>query len=383
MSSSSTVGTFLDFFSGSGLVTEGLKSILQPMWANDISDKKCTVYRANHGNKYLVEGSIELIHGKEIPTADLAWASFPCQDLSLAGNQSGIDGSRSGLVWEWLKRLNEMEIRPKVLAIENVPGLVSISDGQHYLRLHQSLNDMGFRCGAVLLDAVDWVPQSRSRVFVIAVEKTLNTNALEIDGPTWCHGPAIEKIARKCDGWIWWNLPKPPPRKTTLSHLIEDNAPFDKPATISKNISIISQNHKDKIRDFQNDFVFPGYKRTRNGTQVLELRFDGIAGCLRTPKGGSSRQTLLLKRNGKLLTRLITIRECARLMGAPDSYIIPGSYNDGYYAMGDAVVVPVISHLGKHLLRELVLISQKQDSDSQKNHSQTTFNFPPEHLFAT
>lgn len=86
---------------------------------------------------------------------------------------------------------------------------------------------------------------------------------------------------------------------------------------------------------------------------MLEVRFDGLAGCLRTPEGGSSRQLLILKRNGEIRTRLITVREAARLMGAPETFSIPGGYNEGYKAMGDAVAAPVAAYLGRHLLRPL------------------------------
>ena len=99
--------------------------------------------------------------------------------------------------------------------------------------------------------------------------------------------------------------------------------------------------------------AFPAYKRTRNHKQVLEVRFDGIAGCLRTPNGGSSRQNIVIADDGILRTRLLTVREAARLMGAPDSYELPGNYNDGYRAMGDAVAVPVASFLAKELLAPL------------------------------
>jgi DNA (cytosine-5)-methyltransferase 1 len=112
----------------------------------------------------------------------------------------------------------------------------------------------------------------------------------------------------------------------------------------------------------------PGYRRTRKGQVVLELRFDGRAGCLRTPRGGSSRQLLVIKErlapsdsagspqpasgapSVKLHTRLLTVKEAAALMGAPPDYQVPGSYNDGYKAMGDAVAVPVARFLGERLL---------------------------------
>ena len=93
-----------------------------------------------------------------------------------------------------------------------------------------------------------------------------------------------------------------------------------------------------------------GYRRTRYGEQRLELRFDGVAGCLRTPEGGSSKQYLVVKENGQTHARLLTVREAARLMGAPDSFILPGSYNDGYKAMGDAVAMPVAQFIGERFL---------------------------------
>lgn len=86
------------------------------------------------------------------------------------------------------------------------------------------------------------------------------------------------------------------------------------------------------------------------GKQCLELRFDGIAGCLRTPEGSSSKQFLIVKKDGELHARLLSPREAARLMVAPDSYILPGTNNDGYKAMGDAVALPVASFIGKSFL---------------------------------
>jgi DNA (cytosine-5)-methyltransferase 1 len=95
------------------------------------------------------------------------------------------------------------------------------------------------------------------------------------------------------------------------------------------------------------------YRRTRGGVQRAEVRFDGISGCLRTPTGGSSRQTIIVVEGAHLRTRLLSSREAARLMGLPDSYKLPKRYNDAYHLAGDGVVVPVVSHLAKHLLTPL------------------------------
>ncbi len=113
-----------EFFAGSGLVAYGLRGLFSPVWANDISEQKAAVYRANFSKKHFVLDDIKNISGAKLPPADLSWASFPCQDLSLAGNMGGINAERSGLVWEWLRVLDEMPAAPRVLALENVTGLL-------------------------------------------------------------------------------------------------------------------------------------------------------------------------------------------------------------------------------------------------------------------
>ena len=130
--------------------------------------------------------------------------------------------------------------------------------------------------------------------------------------------------------------------------IVEDDATFDKDDVLR----LVPERHWAKLR--AHDTVYAtGYRRTRNGKQQLELRFDGIAGCLRTPEGGSSKQYLVVKKNGQVHARLLTVREAARLMGAPDSFERPGSYNDGYKAMGDAVAAPVAQFIGERFLTKI------------------------------
>ena len=349
--------TFLEFFAGSGLVAHGLKSHFSAVWANDIDQKKAAVYTANHGAKHFECKSIADVHGADLPQAPLAWASFPCQDLSLAGLAGGIHASRSGLVWEWLRIIDEMPVRPVVLVAENVVGLVSTANGSHYRALHKALTSRGFRVGAMLIDAIRWTPQSRPRIFVVAVDANADVPPNLIgDQPSWLHSAAIQKTANGLDSWIWWQAPAPPPRTQTLSDIVDWDAPFDNPEAQERNIKLISPRHRAILDAVPKStpFVAPGYKRTRNGSQVLELRFDDIAGCLRTPEGGSSRQVVIISKRGKLHSRLLTVRETARLMGAPESFRIPGTYNEGYKAMGDAVAAPVAQWLGKTFLAPIV-----------------------------
>ena len=341
--------TFHEFFAGSGLVSYGLSSDFRASWANDISERKQNVYVANLGNTVFHLGDVSQVDGSSLPDAQLSWASFPCQDLSLAGKTGGIHSKRSGLVWEWLRVLDEIgERAPRVVCLENVGGLVSSRGGEGYRKVHAALVSRGYKVGAVLVNASLFVPQSRPRVFVMATKGAIPKN-LVADAPNWLHNAAICSLGKDLPGFVWWAAKKPTSYGVSLADVVEPDIPFDK----NELVRLIPESHIRKFYDSGLTYA-TAYRRTRAGKQVLEVRCDGIAGCLRTPAGGSSRQYLLHRGVSGIDIRLLTIREVARLMGAPDSWKLPGSYNDGYYAMGDAVAVPVVSWLGDTFLRMLV-----------------------------
>lgn len=338
-----------EFFAGSGLVSYGLQGMFDSVWANDISEQKAAVYEANFGLDHFVLGDIKDIQGSDLPSAHMSWASFPCQDLSLAGSLGGIHASRSGLVWEWLRVLDELKTKPKILLLENVTGLLSTNHGDNYRALHNAIVQRGYDCGAIVLNASLFVPQSRPRVFIIAVKQGYEIPSdLVGDGPCWLHNQSAIELGKTLSHWIWWQTDKPPKRKESLKDIIDLSAPFDKDDVLK----LIPDNHKAKLDG--HDIVYAtGYRRTRNGKQQLEIRCDGTAGCLRTPEGGSSKQYLVVKDGNTIHARLLTVREAARLMGAPDTFILPGSYNDGYKAMGDAVAMPVAKFIGERFLTKL------------------------------
>lgn len=344
---------FLEFFAGSGLVGHALKPYFSVAWANDICPKKAAVFVANHIHTPFELCSVTDVSGVHLPASVLSWASFPCQDLSLAGNGKGIRAKRSGLVWEWLRVMDEMPQSPPILAAENVVGLVSADEGAHYRELHMALVERGYQVGAMLLDAVHWLPQSRPRVFIVAVDAQRAISPMLItEKPNWTHSPAIQKAAAGLPRWVWWHLPKPAQRSSTLSKIVDFSLPCHDEATSKKNLAMIPPVHMRRLEE-SGLTVVPGYKRIRNRQQVLELRFDDVAGCLRTPVGGSSRQYLVIKQGPEWRTRILSPREAARLMGAPENFKLPGSFNDGYKAMGDAVAAPVAAYLAKHLLSPL------------------------------
>ncbi|MDR0402396.1 MAG: DNA (cytosine-5-)-methyltransferase [Treponema sp.] len=341
--------TMHEFFAGSGLVAYGLKGMFRPLWSNDICPQKAAVYKANFESNHFVSDDIKNISGGMLPEAHLSWASFPCQDLSLAGSIGGINARRSGLVWEWLRILREMPRRPALLLIENVIGLLSTNNGDNYTKLHKALLELGYKSGAVVLDAALFVPQSRPRVFIIAVRKDFAIpGELQDDGKNWLHNKAAVKLGCLLPNWIWWKAKQPPNRKTTINDVLDFNLPYNKDNVLS----LIPPRHQEELASYTN-FVAAGYRRVRCGKQCLELRFDGLAGCLRTPEGGSSKQFIIVKRGGELHARTLSPREAARLMGAPDTFNFPGTDNSAYKAMGDAVALPVVSFVGKSFLLPL------------------------------
>ena len=191
--------TFIDFFAGSGLVTQGVRHACTPVWANDICAKKAAIYTANHGASHFQLGSIEQVDGGALPEGDIVWASFPCQDISLAGKMGGLSASRSGLFWEWLRVLDGMHCKPKVLALENVLGLLSAKGGEDFRLVYHALRERGYRVGPMVLDARLWVPQSRPRVFVVAVQEDVDTSSLEDNGPNWLHPESVLKAIAPLD----------------------------------------------------------------------------------------------------------------------------------------------------------------------------------------
>lgn len=371
--------TSLDFFAGSGLVRLGLEPEFDTVWANDVCAKKAAVYDANKPPRPLHLSAIEDVRGADLPQADLAWASFPCQDLSLAGDLGGIQkGTRSGLFWEWLNRLDELESvgrRVPILLAENVVGFLVAHNCRDFRQAYEALRARRYRVGAIVIDARMFVPQSRPRAFVVAASEEISLEGLTAAGAVRpFHPESLVRAAKAVNDpdWVWWSLPVPeePPKK--FAQLWDKDAPFDSEQKTLELLAMLSPLNKrklDKAIRSGSFFAGTGYRRSRQNedgkvVQRLEIRFDGVAGCLRTPRGGSSRQLVVIVERGKVRTRLMTVRECARLMGAPDTYEIPGTYNDGYRAMGDAVAVPVTRWVTGKLLAPLA--GRHRSSSGQK-----------------
>jgi DNA (cytosine-5)-methyltransferase 1 len=303
------------------------------------------------------------LHPHDLPgRADLAWASSPCQDLSLAGARAGLSGGRSSAFfgfWWLMEALALQDRAPRAIVIENVSGLFSSHGGRDFEAVCAALADAGYRFGALEIDAADFVPQSRVRCVILA---TLEDPAglAGRSGPSRAVAEAKGRLPAPLRArWIDWRLGPPARRNVDLAALLEpdDAVAWRSEAETRGLVELMDDLHRrrlDVALAAGERRVGTAFRRMRGGLQRAEVRFDGIAGCLRTPGGGSSRQFVLVTEGGALRSRLLTPREAARLMGLPEGYRLPGGATSALHLAGDGVVVPMVRHLAESILEPLL-----------------------------
>ena len=359
-----------EFFAGGGLARLGLAPDFACVFANDIEPTKAAAYRAAFPDDDMRQGDIWKLNAADLPgQAALAWASFPCQDLSLAGARRGLAAPRSGAFWGFhrlIEKLTHEGRAPDVLALENVTGLLSSHGGADFTALIHALDDLGYRAGALEIDAALFTPQSRQRLFIVASRQA--PPQFTASGPVEpFHSPALRAVvARLPDAlrkhFVWWRLPMPPKRNTSLADLLDDDANVawqseEQTARLLAQMSPLQSARVESLRESGARAVGAVFRRIRieHGARVqrAEARFDGIAGCLRTPTGGSSRQFLLFVEGQNTRSRLLSPREAARLVGVPEHYPLPAHQTQALHLVGDAVCVPVVRWLSHHLLAPL------------------------------
>lgn len=371
--------TAIEFFAGMGLVrralettsamTDGPGVVWRTLLANDFDPLKERLYRASFPEDHdvLVAGDVAALHADDLPRADLWTASFPCTDLSLAGRGAGIHAGQSGAVWSMLhllERLPESE-RPAHIFFENVLGLLTSHGGDDFKSLVNAVSNLGYGLDAICVDAIHFVPQSRPRLFILA--ERLDRSSRQAVDPE--HATvSIARPRKLIDAmrrnenidWLLRGIPAFPERALALEGVIDD--PPDDSArwwseerceyfrnqahpghagSLERMINGASTTYATAFRRVR---ALPetGSERTESRKKsVAELRTDGVAGCLRTPKGGSAKQILVRAGQGELRVRHMTPVECARLQGVET---LPGGFTDNelLFGLGDAVCVPAV-----------------------------------------
>ncbi len=369
MSESPHVGshrfTALEFFAGIGLARMGLSCAdVGVEWANDIEPDKKDMYEGHFGveDGHFHLGDLGEVHPDQMPTtADIAWASSPCTDLSLAGDRAGLRGKHSGAFWQFTRVLDEYdaEKRPRVAVLENVVGLATSHGGDDLAAAIAEFNRLGYSCDVLMIDARRFLPQSRPRLFIIGAQTPPRRNQwqseLRPDSILHVFGNHELRTHRAV-------LPPPPPPVTSgLGVHIEkihgnDERWWDETRTAAflGSLSPIQAERVEQLRRAKAVSYRTAYRRTRNGVAVWEVRADDVSGCLRTARGGSSKQAVVKLGGGKAQVRWMTPREYARLMGAGDYDLSAARTNQALFGFGDAVAVPVVAWLARHYLVPLL-----------------------------
>jgi len=357
-----------EFFAGAGLVRRALEGVgrFSIVFANDIEAKKERLYRLNFSRSSEFRlGDVRRIHGRDVPDCDLATASFPCTDLSLAGNRLGLKGEQSGAFHEFARLLGEMgSRRPKVVLLENVVGFASSHGGRDMRDAIAALNALGYACDPMLLDARWFSAQSRPRLFVVGVQSELRAaesgERHEMLRPAW--------LARFLDAHRgrldFTTLPIPIPNfagGATLSSVVEriyarDDRWWNGERTrrFVKSLAPLHRRRLEAMAKSKSLTWATAYRRTRKGSATWEIRPDDISGCLRTTSGGSSRQALVEAGRGIYRVRWMTAREYANLQGFPEFRFDEARESEAMFALGDAVCVPVFEWLGRNCLGPLL-----------------------------
>jgi len=369
-----TEKTFCEFFAGIGLVREGLApSGWRCVYANDVDPKKTATYEARFGRSaHLHLGDVwdtDEVAARIPGRPTLATASFPCVDLSLAGHYRGLAGEHSSAFYGFAKVLESLgERRPPLVLLENVAGFLTSRDGQDFAEVAKQLARLGYWLDVFLLDACHFTPQSRPRVFVLGmfadwrpVQGATRGWLWPVEEPSPLRPRAVIHVKRTLElptGWISLPLPDPPERTLFLENVLDtdDGQAWWSEEEVARHREMMSPLHRAQVEDILasgRQRVGTIFRRIRQNTMRAEVRFDGLAGCLRTPRGGSAKQIVVLADAGRLRMRWMSPREYARLQGVPDFPLV-GTTIQQLWGFADAVCVPAIAWLDRHVLTPLV-----------------------------
>ncbi len=373
---SETVGTAAEFFAGIGLVRMALERAgWSVSYANDIKVFKRDMYRENFSGGHFDLRDVREVRGSDIPSVELATASFPCMDLSLAGRRRGLDGDHSSLFWEFSRVLDEMgPRRPKFVLVENVPSFVSSKGGRDLRAVVSHLNNLGYECDLLITDAKWYVPQSRKRLFIVGLPIGVDRDSVWLH-PSPLRPQALTRFIRDNTDLQFISLPSTPPptAETSLESVVERLSGSDgrwwNPDRVALFSASLSKRNHDRLILMESSPVSvwaTAYRRTRAGRSMWEIRSDDIAGCLRTSSGGSSKQALVEAGGGEFRVRWMTPIEYARLQGAGE-YKVPESVsaNQALFGFGDAVCVPAMEWIIREFLNPMIMPTATVAADSR------------------
>jgi len=330
--------TFIDLFAGIG----GLRRGFEPLggkcvFTSEWDEYAQKTYLANFTCDHPIHGDITKIDASKIPAHDVLLAGFPCQPFSIAGvskknalnRPHGFRCEAQGTLFFDVARIIEHH-QPKAFVLENVKNLVNHDKGRTFDVIYRTLSDeLGYQVQWKVINAKSWVPQHRERIFIVGFSKSNDFSFEDMVIPDPLRGPKLESILHREDG------------SETEERPFTEGAPSrvsDK-YTLSTHLWTYLREYAEKHRAKGNGFGY-GLFGPNEIARTLSARYY---------KDGSE----ILIRRGRGNPRRLTPRECARLMGfdrpgkAP--FVIPVSDTRAYKQFGNAVVVPVVEAVARHI----------------------------------
>lgn len=331
--------TFIDLFAGIGGLRKGFEPIGgKCVFTSEWDRFSVETYLANHACDHEVVGDITKVLAGEIPSHDVLLAGFPCQPFSLAGvskknalgRQHGFRCEAQGTLFFDVARIIEHH-RPKAFLLENVKNLVSHDRGRTFEVIRKALTEeLGYHVQTRVIDAKSLVPQHRERIFIVGFREE---NDFDFDGlvlPDRDKGPRLESILHPEDG------SEDPEERFTEGAKARVLPKY----TLSDHLWGYLQGYAEKHRAKGNGFGF-GLVERSDVARTLSARYY---------KDGSE---ILVRQRGRKNPRRLTPRECARLMGfdkpGQQPFAIPVSDTQAYKQFGNAVVVPVVEAVARHM----------------------------------
>ena len=306
---------FIDLFAGIG----GIRIPFQELGGECVFTSEWDqfaqkTYKMNFGGE--IYGDITQIDEKSIPDFDILLGGFPCQPFSQAGLHKGFEDTRGTLFFD-IERIIAAK-RPKAFLLENVKQLKGHDRGRTYKVIEAHLRNLNYTVTSAVLRAGDFgVPQNRERIYIVGFDRKRYNIPEDYE----------------------FSFPKPPKTPTKLGNILEENV--DPKYTISEKLYEGHKRRKEEHKKKGNGFGFSLFNKDSEYTNTLSARYY---------KDGS--EILIDQGNGKR-PRKLTPRECARLQGFPEEFIIPVSDTRAYKQFGNSVAVPVIRAISKKMLYEL------------------------------
>lgn len=306
--------SFIDLFAGLGgfriaLESCGAKCVYSSEWDKNVKE----VYTMNF--KDIPDGDITLVDEITIPDHDILCAGFPCQAFSISGKQRGFDDSRGTLFFD-VARIVKSKL-PKVVFMENVKNFASHDNGNTLEVVRNTMIELGYSFYSDVLSATDYgVPQKRERIYMVCFRNDLNINNFMFPKPF--------KLEKFVEDFLL-------PEKEVENLIIERDDTIFNTTEIKENIN----------KSVRLGIVGKGGQ----GERIYSTK--GIAITLSSSGGGIFSKTGGYLVNGK--TRKLHPRECARIMGYPDSYIIHPSFNQAYKQFGNSVVIDVLQYISLNI----------------------------------